>query len=147
MALALNNTKIDMLSDKETMHHISSIKYDPVGWGCRILRLHIYRRVRLPDEWPKYDTKQSVSEALVTLEIWGMRSTPSLPSLPGSLWPGVVSPGMVLAMKQTVITLNRIIWKYLFLTLKMCTNVKLNCWNRTVLTFKLCTDVKLNCLK
>ena len=26
------------------------------------------------------------------LELWGMRSTPSLPLLPGSLWPGVVAP-------------------------------------------------------
>ena len=25
------------------------------------------------------------------LELWGMRSTPSLPSLPGPLWPGVVT--------------------------------------------------------
>ena len=24
------------------------------------------------------------------LELWGMRSTPSLPSFPGPLWPGVV---------------------------------------------------------
>ena len=28
------------------------------------------------------------------LELWGMRSTPSLPSLPGPLWPGVVAPDM-----------------------------------------------------
>ena len=26
------------------------------------------------------------------LELWGMRSTPSLPSLPGPLSPGVVAP-------------------------------------------------------
>ena len=26
------------------------------------------------------------------LELWGMRSIPSLPSLPGPLWPGVVAP-------------------------------------------------------
>ncbi len=26
------------------------------------------------------------------LELWGMRSTSSLPSLPGPLWPGVVAP-------------------------------------------------------
>ena len=25
------------------------------------------------------------------LELWGMQSTPSLPLLPGSLWPGVVA--------------------------------------------------------
>ena len=34
------------------------------------------------------------------LELWGMRSTHSLPSLPGPLWPGVVAPGRVLSMGQ-----------------------------------------------
>ena len=29
------------------------------------------------------------------LELWGMRSTPLLPSLPGPLWPGVVVPNEV----------------------------------------------------
>ena len=44
------------------------------------------------------------------LELWGIRSTPSLLSLPGPLWPGVVVPGRVLSMGQivlkSVITLN-----------------------------------------
>ena len=26
------------------------------------------------------------------LKLWGMQSTPSLPSLPGLFWPGVVAP-------------------------------------------------------
>ena len=39
------------------------------------------------------------------LELWGMQSTPSLPSLPGPLWPGVVGPDRVLSMGQ--IELNR----------------------------------------
>ena len=43
-------------------------KYHPVGWGC-----------------PGYDTKQSDGDAPVILELWGMRSTSSLPSLPGPL--------------------------------------------------------------
>ena len=34
------------------------------------------------------------------LELWGMQSTPSLPSLPGTLWPGVVAPDSVLSMGQ-----------------------------------------------
>ena len=37
-----------------------------------------------------YDTKQSDGEVPVMLELWGMRSTPSLASLPGSLWLWVV---------------------------------------------------------
>ena len=32
------------------------------------------------------------------LELWGMRSTPSLQSLPGPLWPGVVAPDRALSM-------------------------------------------------
>ena len=34
------------------------------------------------------------------LELWGMRSTPSLPSFPGPLWPGVVVPDRILSMGQ-----------------------------------------------
>ena len=34
------------------------------------------------------------------LEIWGMQSTPSLPSLPDPLWLGVVTPDRVLSMGQ-----------------------------------------------
>ena len=39
------------------------------------------------NECPEYGIKQSVGEAPVMLGLWGMQSTPSLPSLPGSLWP------------------------------------------------------------
>ena len=38
------------------------------------------------------------------LELWGMRSTPLLPSLPGPVWPGVVAPDKVLSMGQIEIT-------------------------------------------
>ena len=34
------------------------------------------------------------------LELWGMRNTPSWPSLPGPLWPGVVAPDRVLSIGQ-----------------------------------------------
>ena len=53
-----------------------------------------------PNESPGYDAKQSDGEAPVILEIWGMRSTPSLPSLLGPLWPGVVAPDRVQFMGQ-----------------------------------------------
>ena len=59
----------------------------PVGWGCTVQRLNLCRGVRLPNECPRYDTEQSHGEAPVLLELWGMRSTTSLPSL----WPGVVA--------------------------------------------------------
>ena len=63
----------------------------PVGWGCRIHRLLPCRGVRPPNECPAYENKQSDGEVRVILELWEMRSTPSLPSLPGSLWPRVVA--------------------------------------------------------
>ena len=44
------------------------------------------------NECPGYDTKQSDGEVSVMLELWGMRSIPSLPSLPVPLWPRVVVP-------------------------------------------------------
>ena len=47
------------------------------------------------------------------LELWGMRSNPSLPSLPGPLWHGVVAPDRVLSMGQ--------------IELKLRTYAKLNC--------------------
>ena len=34
------------------------------------------------------------------LELWGMQNTPSLPSLPGPLWVGVVAPARVLSTCQ-----------------------------------------------
>ena len=67
------------------------------------------------------------------LERWEMRSTPSLPSLPGSLYPGVVAPDRVLSMG--LIELNFVLM------------LNWIAWNRPVLTFKLRTYAKLNCLK
>ena len=40
---------------------------------------------------PGYDTKQSDGEVLVLLKFCEMRSSPSLPSLPGPLWDGVIA--------------------------------------------------------
>ena len=34
------------------------------------------------------------------LELWKIRSTPSLPLLPGPLWPGLGAPDRVLSMGQ-----------------------------------------------
>ena len=75
----------------------------PVGWGCRIHRLLLCRGVRPPNECPGYDNKQSDGEVPAMLELWGMRSTPSLPSLPGPLWPVVVAPdkGPIYGLNRT----------------------------------------------
>ena len=53
-----------------------------------------------------YDTKQS-GEAPVMLEFWEMQSTPSLPSLLGSLWPEMVGPNRVLSMGQIELCPNK----------------------------------------
>ena len=55
------------------------------------------------NECPGYDTKQSDGGVPAVLELWGMRSTPSLPSLPGPLWPGVVAPdkGPIYGLNRT----------------------------------------------
>ena len=53
-----------------------------------------------PNECPGYDTKQSDEDVPITLELWGMLSTNSLPSLPVSLWPGVVAPDWAQSMGQ-----------------------------------------------
>ena len=49
------------------------------------------------------------------VELWGMWRTPSLPSLPGQLWPGVVAPERILYMGQIelncVLSLNWIVRK------------------------------------
>ena len=56
------------------------------------------QRSKTPHECPGYDTKQSDGEVPVVLELWGIRSTPSLPLLSGSLWLGIVVPDRVLSM-------------------------------------------------
>ena len=45
-----------------------------------------------PTNVRNYDAKQSDGELPVILKLWEMRSTPSLSSLPGPLWPEVVAP-------------------------------------------------------
>ena len=45
-----------------------------------------------------YDTKQSDGKVPVKLELWGLRRIPSLPLLPGPLWPGMVGPDRALSM-------------------------------------------------
>ena len=74
------------------------------GWDCRIHPLLLCREVRPHphNECTGYDTKQSDGEVPVILVLWGIQSTPSLPSLPGPLWPGVVAPD-----KRPIYGLNR----------------------------------------
>ena len=62
-----------------------------------------------------------------------MQSTPSLTSLPGSFWSGVVATDRVLSMGQ--IELNYVLILNLIFR------------NRTIMIFKLVTYATLNCLK
>ena len=88
------------------------------------------------NECPGYETKQSNGAVPVMLELWGMRSTPLLSSLPGTLWPGVVAPdkGPLNGLNRTngILTLNWIVW------------VNWISWNRNVLTIK--PYLYLNCV-
>ena len=45
-------------------------------------------------------TNQSLGEAIVIPELFGMKNTSSLSLLQGPLWPGVVAPDRVLSMGQ-----------------------------------------------
>ena len=45
----------------------------PVGWGCKIHRLHHCREVKLPHVCPAYDTKQSNGKASIMLKLCRMR--------------------------------------------------------------------------
>ena len=94
----------------------------PVGGYCRIHRLHLSRGVRPhSSKCPWHDNKQSHGEIPVMLELWGIRSTPSLLSLPVPLCPGVVEPDRVLPMGQIelrcVLMLNGIVWNRTVLTI------------------------------
>ena len=72
-----------------------------IAWGCRIHQPNLSWGVRpTHNECTGYDTKRYFVEVPVMLELWRMRTSSSLPSLPGSLWPGVVSPDSVLSKAQ-----------------------------------------------
>ena len=103
------------------------------------------------NECPGYDTRQSDGEVSVMLELWGMQSAPSLPSLPGPLWPGVIAPDRVLSMGQIelkwVLMLNWITWNRSVLIFKLRIHTKLNCLKWICFWHLNCTYAKLNCLK
>ena len=69
----------------------------PVGWDSRIHRQHLNRVVRFPTPASVHDI---TLKNLIALEIWGMKSTHSLPLLSGPLWFGVVVSDRVLSMSQ-----------------------------------------------
>ena len=87
-SVSFRNFSLYSLSITVKMRTIVRIVYSPIGWGCRIHRLHLYRMVR-----PHHQQVSRIwhlSNLMVRLqvmpELWQVQSTPSLPSLPGSLW-------------------------------------------------------------
>ena len=60
-------------------------------------------------------TLNNDGEAPVMPGLWGMQSTPLLPSLPDPLWSGVIAPDRVLSMGKielnSVLMRNWIVWK------------------------------------
>ena len=70
----------------------------PVGRGCRIPTASLHMGKTPPNGCTGYDTKQSDGEFPVMLDLWVMRSVPSMPLLPDPLWPSVVALHRVLSM-------------------------------------------------
>ena len=137
-----------VLRNIETYEGVLIIKYDvrefnlSVYWPCRPglqnKPTFLQRDKTSLQREVGYDTKNSDREAPVMLELWGMQSTPWLPSLPGPLWLGGVESDSVLSMDQ--IELFDILTVYFMLNWIV--------WNRTAFYSTVCkqmTDVWLNC--
>ena len=93
-----------------------------------------------PNDCPGYDTKPIWWwHSSNTGALGGIRSTPSLSSLPDLLWPGVVATDRILSMGQielnSILKLNWIVWIGSFLHWKCVLMLNWIVWNRTVLTF------------
>ena len=105
----------------------------PIGWGCRIHRLHLCREVRPPhlNECPGYDTKQSDGEVPVLLGLWEMWSTLHSHCSKSTLAPN-----------SSILMLNWIVWiRTVWLNWIAWNSLNLNCfwhWN--------CIYAKLICL-
>ena len=84
---------------------------NPVGWGCRIYRLHICREIR---PLPTSVLDMTLHLLMGKLQIW---SIPSLPLLPGPLWSGVAIPVRATSMDQTEL-LNHLLYSQPFNCLK-----------------------------
>ena len=127
---------------------LPKLSNDLPSWGCRIHRLHLCSGVRLT---PTSVQDMTLNNLMVRLlELWGMQSTPSLPSHPGPLCLRVVTPDRVLSMGQIELNCNDAELNCLKLT-----DFAFNCvkertiliqnwivWNRTVYMYKM--DLALN---
>ena len=110
--ILLSPLRSTLIKSLPLLHHVSceTIQGEFLGL-IKLMSLSTYKihyltlteslqRGTLPKECPKYDTKQFDGVVPVMLELWGMQSTPSLPSLPGLLWLREVALDRVLYMGQ-----------------------------------------------
>ncbi len=89
------------------------------------------------------------------LEIWRMQCTPSLPSLPGPLWPGVGAANRVLSMGQIELIssferllflhLNSVLFKIELFKIELLELFKIELLFKTEL-FKIELFLHLNCV-
>ena len=118
-----------------TSEWVSLMNACPVGWGCRTHRLPLCRRTVL-NERPGNDTKQCDGDVPVMLELWGMRSTTLLSSLPSPHWPGVLASDRALYMGQIelncVLILNWIVWNRNVFVIETELTLNWIVWIRTV---------------
>ena len=106
----------------------------PVGWGYRIHRLHLCRGVTPVSQRVSWYDIRSFDGKAPVLEIWGMWSTPSLPSSPGLLWTRMIAPDIVLSMDQKIELFDYLNWVqtngWYFIELVVIHN---NTWNQLTL--------------
>ena len=105
-----------------------------VSSGCRRHWLLHCRAIRPPpNKCPGHGIKQHDGEFPVMLELSEMQSTPSWPSFPRSLRPGMIAPNRVLFMDQIelncILMLNWIAWKKTVFPFKLRTYAKMNWMN------------------
>ena len=84
------------------------------AWTVEYIDCFSAERQDSRNECPGYDIKQSDGEVPVMLELCGMQSTHSLPTVPDLFLPWVVAPDRILSVGQIelncVLTLNWIVW-------------------------------------
>ena len=68
---------------------------NPVDWAYGIRRLYLCRKARSP-----HTHLTRVLDMTLSLELWGMWSTPSLPLISGPLWPKRIRPDRIPFMDQ-----------------------------------------------
>ena len=90
LSLKLDPSKPRDLVLSYLVHCWIAIYFSPIAWGYRIYRFISAVGWDSPEQYPGYDIEQYDGEAQVILELWRMHCTSLLPSLLGSLWPGVV---------------------------------------------------------